>query len=105
VQAAMGRVQLARLPEMVARRRELVVRYRESLAAIEGIGLPVEPAWARSNWQSFWVRLPGGCDQRAVMQRLLDDGVSTRPGVMCAHRTAAYRDGGWRGARERPRGA
>ncbi len=90
IQAAVGREQLKRLPEIVARRRALAESYRELLAEVPGVGLPVEPAWARSNWQSFLVRLPEGCDQRHVMQCMLERGVSTRRGIMCAHREPAY---------------
>jgi len=95
IQAAVGREQLKRLPELVARRREKVQRYRQLLADIPGLGLPDEPEWARSNWQSFCVRLPDRCDQRAVMQCMLDAGVSTRRGVMCAHREPAYSNEAW----------
>lgn len=90
VQAAIGRVQLARLPGIVATRRRLVDRYRTLLGAIAGLGLPLEPDWARSNWQSFWVELPDRCQQRAVMQALLDRGVASRRGIMNAHREAPY---------------
>jgi dTDP-4-amino-4,6-dideoxygalactose transaminase len=38
------------------------------------------------------VRLPEGRDQRAVMQQMLDEGISTRRGIMCSHREAAYAD-------------
>src|SRR5262249_22730654 len=55
IQAAIGREQLKRLPELVARRRALADGYRELLAEVHGIELPVEPAWARSNWQSYCV--------------------------------------------------
>ncbi len=92
IQAAVGREQLKRLPEIVARRRLLAERYRALLAEIPGLGLPFEPEWARSNWQSFCVHLPARCDQRAVMQSLLDQGVSARRGIMCSHREKAYRD-------------
>jgi len=90
IQAAVGRVQLARLEEMVATRRRLAARYRELLAGVPGIVLPVEPAYARSNWQSYCVRLPVGTDQRKVMQRMLDMGVATRRGIMCSHLEGAY---------------
>lgn len=92
IQAAVGREQLKRLPEIIARRRSLAERYRGLLAGIPGIGLPIEPVWTRSNWQSFCVRLPAKCDQRAVMQHLLDQDISTRRGIMCSHREKAYRD-------------
>jgi perosamine synthetase len=96
VQAAIGREQLKKLPEIIACRRALATRYQEQLANIPGLKLPTEPAWARSNWQSFCVRLPERCDQRQVMQRLLDEGVSTRRGIMCTHREPAYQKEVWR---------
>ena len=68
VQAAIGREQLKRLPQIVSARREKAQIYRSLLRDVAGLGLPVEPAWARSNWQSFCVRLPEGIDQRQVMQ-------------------------------------
>ncbi|MBM4429743.1 MAG: DegT/DnrJ/EryC1/StrS aminotransferase family protein, partial [Chloroflexi bacterium] len=77
---------------VVARRREQAQRYRELLADIPGLVLPIETKWARSNWQSYCVRLPDRCDQRQVMQFMLDRDVATRRGVMCAHREPAYAD-------------
>jgi dTDP-4-amino-4,6-dideoxygalactose transaminase len=90
LQAAVGREQLKRLPGIIATRRRLATAYLEKLACIPGLQLPVEPAWARSNWQSFCVVLPVGTDQRAVMQHMLDCGLATRRGVMCIHREKAY---------------
>jgi dTDP-4-amino-4,6-dideoxygalactose transaminase len=90
IQAAVGREQLKRLPEFVARRRELAAHYVELLSDIDGLGLPAEPAWARTNWQSYCVRLPDGCDQRAAMQSMLERGIGTRRGIMCSHREPAY---------------
>jgi perosamine synthetase len=90
IQAAVGREQLKRLPEVVERRRELAANYRKLLSGINDLRLPVEPEWARSNWQSFWVRLEGNFDQHAVMQRMLEAGIATRRGIMCAHREPAY---------------
>ena len=96
VQAAIGREQLNRLNEIVSRRRELAARYGELLADVADVVRPYEPEWARSNWQSYAVRLLRG-DQRAVMQRMLNDGVATRRGVMNIHREPAYASG-WREA-------
>ena len=95
IQAAIGREQLRRLPAIVARRRELAARYRERLATVSAIVVPSEPEWARTNWQTFHIRLRGDVDQRAVMQRMLDEGVATRRGVMNAHLERAYAAGTW----------
>jgi perosamine synthetase len=90
IQAAIGRRQLERLPELVSRRRELASRYTELLGNLDGLRLPFEPDWARSNWQSYCVRLPAPADQRMMMQKLLDRGIATRRGIMCSHREAPY---------------
>lgn len=90
IQAAVGRKQLERLPDLVSKRRAIAARYVELLGNIEGLRLPGEPAWARSNWQSYCVRLPDRVDQRAVMQSLLDHGIATRRGIMCSHREPPY---------------
>ncbi len=90
IQAAIGREQLSRLPAIVSRRRELAARYAEQLCHIPDVMVPSEPDWARSNWQSYAVRLAPRLDQRRVMQRMLDEGVSTRRGAMNVHREQAY---------------
>ena len=91
IQAAVGREQLKRLPGIVQERRALAARYRALLADVPGLVLPDEPEWARSNWQSYCVRLPKSVDQLVVMQAMLDAGVSTRRGIMCSHREPAYK--------------
>ena len=93
MQAAVGRKQLTKLSDIVSRRRALAAGYTELLGNIEGLSLPFEPDWARSNWQSYCVRLPSGVDQKAVMQGLLDQGIATRRGIMCSHREAPYLNG------------
>jgi dTDP-4-amino-4,6-dideoxygalactose transaminase len=90
VQAAIGREQLKRLSDIITARRKLADLYSEFLSRIPGLQPPVEPPWARTNWQSYCVRLPPSCDQRAVMQALLDRGIATRRGVMNMHLEEAY---------------
>ena len=97
IQAAIGREQLTRLSGIVSRRRALAERYRERLANVAGVSLPTEPEWARTNWQSYAVRVDAG-HRRQIMQRMLDAGISTRRGAMNAHREAAYPAGTWRAA-------
>ncbi|MDQ7024917.1 MAG: DegT/DnrJ/EryC1/StrS family aminotransferase [Anaerolineae bacterium] len=101
IQAAVGREQLKRLPEIIERRRELADRYHELLGNIGGLILPHEPQYARSNWQSYIVRLPDGFDQRTVMQQLLDVGISTRRAIMNSHREPAYEIEDWQCAGQR----
>jgi len=92
IQAAIGREQLKRLPEAISRRRQLAARYTELLADLPGLVVPTERKWARTNWQSYCVRLPEGADQHSVMQQMLDEGIATRRGIMCSHLEPAYHD-------------
>jgi dTDP-4-amino-4,6-dideoxygalactose transaminase len=90
LQAAIGLVQLGRLPGIVAQRRELAERYYALLA-----DLPVrpvrDPAHGTSNHQSFWVELPDGAPAVAdVLTALAADGISARRGIMAAHLEPAY---------------
>jgi dTDP-4-amino-4,6-dideoxygalactose transaminase len=89
LQAALGRVQLARLPVLVAERRRLAAAYADLLAGVDGVDTPAEPSWARSNWQSYCVRLPGraGLD---VGARLAAEGIATRGGIANAHLRGAH---------------
>jgi dTDP-4-amino-4,6-dideoxygalactose transaminase len=93
LQAAVGIAQLAKLPAFVARRRELAAQYVQKLQAVAGLTLPVEPEYARTNWQSFQVLLDDPAWQRPVMEQLLAAGIATRRGVMCAHLEPPYREG------------
>lgn len=95
IQASVGRVQLKRLPDILQRRRLLASRYLEQLEEVAELGLPAEPGWGRTNWQSFCLRLPERSDQRKIMQQLLDQGIATKRGVMCAHREGAYQTTAW----------
>lgn len=92
IQAAIGREQLKRLPGLLLERHTLAAHYDSMLRGIDGLRTPQEPSWARTNWQSYAVRLPDHRDQRAVMQWMLERGISTRRGVMCSHREPAYVD-------------
>jgi dTDP-4-amino-4,6-dideoxygalactose transaminase len=90
IQAAVGREQLKRLGSLVRRRRELARKYRELLDPLRSVTLPAEPAYARTNWQSYCIRLAADVDQKALMQTMLTAGISTRRGIMCSHREPAY---------------
>jgi dTDP-4-amino-4,6-dideoxygalactose transaminase len=89
-QAAVVRVQLGRLSDFVRNRRRLVGRYRQGLRDIPGVLLPMEPNWARSNWQSFCIRLNQQYNTLVVMRNLLEAGISTRKGIMCSHSEPAF---------------
>jgi len=95
IQAAVGIEQLKRLPQLVRRRRALARLYSEALNGISGLQVSVEPTYARTNWQSYIVRLVKAADQKIVMKRLQAQGIEVRRGVMCAHMEHPYMKG-WR---------
>ncbi|MGB8296207.1 MAG: DegT/DnrJ/EryC1/StrS family aminotransferase [Polyangia bacterium] len=97
LQAAVGRPQLARLPAIIALRRALAARYNEALVDHPLLAPPTEPAWLRSNWQSYPVTLRAGgrVSQIEIMQFLLDRGVASRRGIGNAHAEPAYAKCAW----------
>ncbi|WP_344640224.1 DegT/DnrJ/EryC1/StrS family aminotransferase [Kitasatospora cystarginea] len=91
IQAAIGLVQLRKLPELVRRRRELADRYRRLLGPL-GERLVADPEHGTGNYQSCWLLLPDGAPDRAeVLERLAAAGISARRGIMAAHLEAPYK--------------
>jgi dTDP-4-amino-4,6-dideoxygalactose transaminase len=94
IQAAVGLVQLAKLDEMVRRRRELASRYQAMLCDVPGLRTVRDPAWGESNFQSFWVELDDQypLTRNELLSTLAGQGISARAGIMAAHRQPAYAD-------------
>jgi dTDP-4-amino-4,6-dideoxygalactose transaminase len=88
--AAVGRVQLGRLPSLLTERRAQVEAYRARLGEL--VDVPVEPAGRLSNWQSLCVRLPAAADPVALLEALGQRGIGARRGVANAHEQPAYAD-------------
>ncbi len=93
IQAALGLVQLDRLPSMLERRRRIAERYNAFLAGHPLLEPPEVPSWASPNWQSYQVRMRPGLEhlRNALMRWLHERGVPTRRGVMASHREPPYR--------------
>lgn len=94
LQAAVGLVQLGKLGEVVARRRELADRYRDELAGVPGIRLVADPAWGTCNYQSLWLEVGEEypLDREGLLLALAEANVSARRGIMATHRQPAYAD-------------
>jgi dTDP-4-amino-4,6-dideoxygalactose transaminase len=94
MQAAVGLVQLERLPAIVRRRREIVAAYTADLAGIPGLRPVADPPWGTTNFQSFWVEVlpefPVGRDE--LLELLAAADISGRRGIMASHRQPAYAD-------------
>ena len=92
LQAAVGIVQLGKLDEVVARRRQLAARYRAGLAGVPGLRLVQDPPHGESNFQSLWVEVGPTfpLDREGVLRHLAEADISARRGIMATHRQPAY---------------
>lgn len=94
LQAAVGLVQLGKLPAIVERRREIARHYADSISHIRGLRAVADPEYGTSNFQSFWVEVTNGypVDRDGLLAALARAGISARRGIMAAHRQPPYRD-------------
>ncbi len=92
VQAAIGLAQLRRLDGIVARRRAIAASYDAALAGTPGVELFAEPEGCAWNCQTYLIRLTGATAgaRDAFMQRLLEEGIASRRGIMSIHREPSY---------------
>jgi dTDP-4-amino-4,6-dideoxygalactose transaminase len=92
MQAAVGLVQLDRLPAMVARRRELAATYAEVVGQLPGLRMVTDPSYGTTNFQSCWVEVleDHPLDREELMMHLAAAGISARRGIMAAHRQPAH---------------
>lgn len=92
MQAAMGIVQLQKLPFIIERRRQIAEFYNEELGKILRIKVPKIPGYAYHNYQSYWVELLDSAPvlRDVLMERLLEKGITTRRGIMAIHLEECY---------------
>lgn len=93
IQAAVGIKQLEKLDWIVEERRKIAMRYHEAFRDIDYIRLPKEENGYFSNYQSYSIYLKDDCpvSRNEIMQKMLDDGIATRRGIMTTHRETAYK--------------
>ena len=94
IQAAVGIQQLGRLDWIVGERRKIADRYHAGLQDIKCIRLPREAEGYFTNWQSYSITLLDDCpvERNDLMQKMLDEGIATRRGIMTSHRETAYKE-------------
>ncbi len=91
LQAAIGIPQVARMDELLSRKRWIGEAYTERLKGITMIDLPVEMPWARSVYWMYGIVLRDdvGFDARALAARLAIRGIETRPFFLGMHEQPA----------------
>ena len=94
LQAALGVAQLDKLAGLLAERRRLAQRYTQVFQGSPNLMTPFVPEYSGHNFQSYLLRLAPSCPvgRNELMQKLLDRGIATRRGVMCAHLEPCYRN-------------
>jgi dTDP-4-amino-4,6-dideoxygalactose transaminase len=87
-------VQLGKLDAIVRTRRARGARYGELLGGVDGLAVVTDPPWGTINFQSCWALLPPDfpCSRDALLQHLLDRGISARRGIMASHLEPACAD-------------
>ncbi len=93
IQASIGIVQIGRLDELLAARRERADRYKAELPKIRGLETPFVPAYgAPHTYQSYMVTLTTDCplEREDLMTRMLHRGIATRRGIMASHLERTY---------------
>ncbi len=91
IQAAVGIEQLKKLPYIISQRRRLANLYLKSLCEITWLKATVENHTAKSNWQSYPVRiLENNKSRNEIIQTLLNNDISSKPGIMNVHQEPPY---------------
>lgn len=92
--AALGRAQLARLPEMIERRRQIRRMYTEMLSGLEGVVVTPDPPWGTGNSWLTTVTFDREALQGAstrVRETLQSQNIETRPIWKPMHQQPVFR--------------
>jgi perosamine synthetase len=100
IQAAIGLGQLASTSSRLKKKIAMAARYRSLLAGLERSGVIVLPAQRPETVNSYWMfgillTKKSGCDAAAVMKKLAEKGIQTRPFFYPLHRQPAFRQLPW----------
>jgi perosamine synthetase len=93
VQAALGCAQVEQLEERITAKRRIAGAYSEALQAVPGITPMREAPWADSMFWLYTVLLNEnqcGISSRALLGKLAEAGIQTRPLWQPLHRSPAY---------------
>ena len=84
--AALGRVQMGRLEELLAKREKVAGWYNQRLANVPGVQAPqLAPETSRASWFVYVVRFSGQIDRERVARKLDEAGIPARPYFLPVH--------------------
>ncbi len=91
--AALGRVQMGRLDELLERREQVAGWYQERLDEIPRVErLSIMPSTTRMSWFVYVIRLDADVERGALAQRLEKLGIPSRPYFRPIHLQPFYRE-------------
>jgi len=93
LQGAMGVVQLGKLDKFIDERDKWARFYQDELKEVKWLSTPKVPDGFKHGWQSFVTLVDENIapyKRNAIMQILLDKGISTRPGTHAVHMLDVY---------------
>ena len=96
IQSAMGCAQMEQLDDYIAAKRRIAGAYTNALADLSGITPMHEAPWAYSTFWLYTVLVDKqqyGMDSRALLKRLIENGIQSRPLWQPLHRSIAHADG------------
>lgn len=93
LQGAVGLVQLGKLDKFLAERQQAAEFYREALADLPWLQLPVFPENGQHAWQAFVLMIDENkapAPRNRLMEQLQAMGIATRPGTHAVHMLGYY---------------
>lgn len=93
LQGAVGLVQLGKLDRFIAERQRWAEFYCKRLSALHWLHMPLFPETGNHAWQAFVTRVNPAMapmERNALMERLQQRGIATRPGTHAVHMLNYY---------------
>jgi dTDP-4-amino-4,6-dideoxygalactose transaminase len=84
--AALGRIQMGRIEELLNNRQRVADWYKKFLDPISGVQAPViVPETTRVSWFVYVIRFDTGIDRDAIARKLIQKGIPVRPYFLPIH--------------------
>lgn len=92
IQCALGTSQMKKLDRFVARRRELVARYNEAFADVEGIVCPAQAEGCNNSWHLYVVQVP---NRKEMYDKLKEAGINANVHYIPVYKHPYYQENGY----------
>jgi dTDP-4-amino-4,6-dideoxygalactose transaminase len=95
LQGAVGLVQLTKLDKFISERQKCAEYYRQELAGVSWLQMPIFPVNGTHAWQAFVTYVNpelAPMPRNDIMEYLQSVGISTRPGTHAIHMLGYYRE-------------